>query len=87
MPCWPWAKAIKVLYQNWEVAGGDECCPQTLAQIELVLVTRAKGVGARRIQALVSALGDRQHRLRRRPPRSGRCADAHSACRSWSRFL
>lgn len=45
-----------VLYQNWEVAGGDECCPQALAQIELVLVARAKGVGARRVQALVAAL-------------------------------
>jgi hypothetical protein len=46
----------KVLYQNWEVTGDDECCPKTLAQVELVLVTRAKGVGAWRIQTLLSAL-------------------------------
>jgi ABC-type nitrate/sulfonate/bicarbonate transport system substrate-binding protein len=50
------AQNHKVLYQNWEVTGTDECCPVTLAQVELVLVTRAKGVGAGRIKALLSAL-------------------------------
>jgi ABC-type nitrate/sulfonate/bicarbonate transport system substrate-binding protein len=50
------AQNHKVLYQSWEVTGDDECCPKTLAQVELVLVTRAKGVGAWRIQTLLSAL-------------------------------
>lgn len=50
------AQDHKVLYQNWNVTGDDACCPKTLAQVELVLVTRAKGVGARRIQTLLSAL-------------------------------
>jgi len=50
------AQDHKILYQNWDVTGDDECCPKTLAQVELVLVTRAKGVGARRVKALVSAL-------------------------------
>lgn len=50
------AQHHKVLYQNWDVTGDDECCPKTLAQVELVLVTRAKGVGARRIRTLLSAL-------------------------------
>jgi ABC-type nitrate/sulfonate/bicarbonate transport system substrate-binding protein len=46
----------KVLYQNWEVTGTDECCPVTLAHVEFVLITRAKGMGARRIRTLLSAL-------------------------------
>lgn len=46
----------KVLYQNWDVTGDDECCPKTLAQVELVLVTRTKGACARRIRTLISAL-------------------------------
>ncbi|HSV98714.1 MAG TPA: hypothetical protein VLI39_00975 [Sedimentisphaerales bacterium] len=50
------AQDHKVLYQNWDVTGDDECCPKTLSQVELVLATRAKGVGAGRIRALVSAL-------------------------------
>jgi ABC-type nitrate/sulfonate/bicarbonate transport system substrate-binding protein len=50
------AQDHKVLYQNWDVTGEDECCPKTLAQVELVLVTRAKGMGARRVRALVAAL-------------------------------
>ena len=31
----------KILYQNWEVAAGDDCCPATLAQTEFLLVARA----------------------------------------------
>jgi len=50
------AQNHKILYQNWDVTGDDDCCPKTLAQVELVLVTRAKGVGARRVKALVAAL-------------------------------
>ena len=50
------AQDHQILYQNWDVTGDDECCPQTLAQIEQVLVTRAKGAGARRIRELVAAL-------------------------------
>ncbi len=50
------AQDHKILYQNWDVIGDDECCPKTLAQVELVLVTRAEGVGARRVRAMVAAL-------------------------------
>lgn len=34
------AAGHKVLYQSWETVGADECCPQILAQVELVLVVR-----------------------------------------------
>ncbi len=30
----------KILYQNWEVAAGDDCCPASLAQTEFFLVVR-----------------------------------------------
>jgi len=46
----------KVLYQSWEVSGDDQCCPQTLAQVELILVTRADTGLAQRIESLLSAL-------------------------------
>ena len=45
-----------VLYQNWNVEGGDECCPKTLAQIELILVARADGARGSRLRDVVSAL-------------------------------
>lgn len=30
----------KILYQNWEIAAGDDCCPASLAQTEFFLVVR-----------------------------------------------
>lgn len=49
------AAGHKVLYQSWETVGADECCPQTLAQIELVLVVRSD-LGEAPLHALVEAL-------------------------------
>lgn len=44
------------LYQNWNIVGDDECCPQALAQVELVLVTRGESAESQRIRRLSETL-------------------------------
>jgi ABC-type nitrate/sulfonate/bicarbonate transport system substrate-binding protein len=44
----------KILYQNWEVAAGDDCCPATLAQTEFLLVARAAELD--RVTPVIKAL-------------------------------
>ncbi len=43
-----------VLYQNWDVQAGDECCPATLSQTEFLLIVRSERV--KDAAALVSLL-------------------------------
>jgi ABC-type nitrate/sulfonate/bicarbonate transport system substrate-binding protein len=50
------AQDHNMIYQNWDVKGDDECCPQTLAQVELVLVTRTQNVCPRKLATLLGAL-------------------------------
>ena len=56
----------KILYQNWEVAAGDDCCPATLAQTEFLLVARASELDrlAPVIKALAAADSLPAHELR-----------------------
>lgn len=45
-----------ILYQNWNMAPGDECCPAIVAQTEFILVVRKGWKGIRPLQqALVEA--------------------------------
>lgn len=46
----------KILYQNWEVAAGDDCCPVTLAQTEFLLVVRASELD--RVTPVIKALAE-----------------------------
>jgi len=47
----------KVLYQNWDIKAGDECCPAALAQSDFFLVVRAQAVEALKpvVQSLLAA--------------------------------
>jgi ABC-type nitrate/sulfonate/bicarbonate transport system substrate-binding protein len=56
------AAGHSVLYQNWEVAETDTCCPQTLAQVEYVLVARgdADKDGLKALVAALAAASDRK---------------------------
>jgi ABC-type nitrate/sulfonate/bicarbonate transport system substrate-binding protein len=38
----------KILYQNWDVKGGDECCPASIAQVEFLLLAPTAAGGTRR---------------------------------------
>jgi hypothetical protein len=56
-----------ILYQNWEVEPGDECCPAVIDQAALVLLARRDKLEAVKpfVQALVSAQELPPDRLRR----------------------
>jgi ABC-type nitrate/sulfonate/bicarbonate transport system substrate-binding protein len=56
-----------ILYQNWEVEPGDECCPKIIAQAALVLLARRdKAEGAKKlVDALIVAQKLPQDNLRR----------------------
>lgn len=43
-----------ILYQNWEMTAGDECCPAVLAQIEYFLVVR--DLPTEKIHSLIESL-------------------------------
>ncbi|WP_191965736.1 ABC transporter substrate-binding protein [Oryzomonas sagensis] len=47
----------KVLYQNWDIKAGDECCPAALAQSDYFLVVRGGAVEALKpvVQSLLAA--------------------------------
>ncbi|QEM68752.1 hypothetical protein FO488_11700 [Geobacter sp. FeAm09] len=47
----------KVLYQNWDIKAGDECCPAALAQSDYFLVVRGGAVEAFKpvVQSLLAA--------------------------------
>lgn len=47
----------KVLYQNWDIKAGDECCPAALAQSDYFLVVRGKAAEALKpvVQSLLAA--------------------------------
>lgn len=49
----------KVLYQNWDVVGGDECCPAIISQLETLLVVRP--LGTERINRLLHHLAEADH--------------------------
>jgi len=59
-----------ILYQNWAVTGDDPCCPDTLEQIESVLVVRTNSLGHDRLQRLIHAL----QAAEARPPAERRAA-------------
>ncbi len=44
----------KVLYQNWDIKAGDECCPAALAQSDYFLVVREQAVAT--VKPVVAAL-------------------------------
>lgn len=47
----------QVLYQNWDVAAGDECCPEILAQLEYLLVIREESEAAHTFSERLLATG------------------------------
>lgn len=49
-----------ILYQNWEIPPGDECCPPVIAQVEYFLVVGERaGEGWRRLTEALAAASER----------------------------
>lgn len=44
----------KILYQNWDVQAGDDCCPAILAQAEFLLMVRSEAASG--VEPLIRAL-------------------------------
>jgi len=54
------AEGHKILYQNWDVAPGDACCPEYLAQVEYFMLV--KDLEARSVKELDAALREASER-------------------------